>query len=502
MGSELDSAFGRTAARIAVAEEMPVGGGLMVELEKLAKLPMDAYLAVRIQALWGKLESHLAARRMLATSDAVHQLHGKVVFPVGEARMLAAQEIACATHVHYATAMTTVGVVERVAECLPASWVALDRGQITLAHLKAVEHETRHCPPRVAEAVDSQVVPLTVERGWTPSETAKAARKLLFALDPEGAAGRAAEAKNDADVKCYPDPDGMATVIAHGPAEKSQQILAAANSRAETMARDGDQRPVGVRRFDALYDLVFGAANTAGGGVVVRVETQLRMDMSTFLGCDDNPGELIGYGPITAAAARLIAADSTLRRLITDPLTGDTLDLGLKSYRPSAALKRIVLAEHPTCTMPGCNRPAHTAQIDHRHERQDGGRTDRTNLKPLCLMHHQMKTKKQWTVDVQPDGTETWTSLLGFTHTKKPAWFPLPEPLPVEDVPDDIADRLPAFDADQPYPDEPLPDPPPLTDAEYEDMEHALDTLDAFGIGFRQYCNQHYDEARATGLIA
>ena len=54
-----------------------------------------------------------------------------------------------------------------------------------------------------------------------------------------------------------------------------------------------------------------------------------------------------------------------------------------------------------------------------------------TNLKPLCKMHHQLKTKKRWTVDVNPDGNEAWTSYRGFTHTKKPAWFPLPEPLPL-----------------------------------------------------------------------
>jgi hypothetical protein len=33
-------------------------------------------------------------------------------------------------------------------------------------------------------------------------------------------------------------------------------------------------------------------------------------------------------------------------------------------------------------------------------------------------------------------------------------------------------------------------------------MEEALDYLDLFDISFREWCDKHYDEARATGLVA
>ena len=76
--------------------------------------------------------------------------------------------------------------------------------------IKAVERATHNCSPRVAEAVDAQVIPLAIDRGWTPSETAKAARKLVIALDPDGAKQRAAAAKNEADVNLYPGDDELA----------------------------------------------------------------------------------------------------------------------------------------------------------------------------------------------------------------------------------------------------------------------------------------------------
>jgi hypothetical protein len=472
MHPELAAAFAVTAERVAELEEMPVDGGLASALSALRAAPTDAPTAVRVQALWGRVESWVAAERMLATYDAVYGLRGSLdLGSRDEAWMLAAQEIACATHVAYPTAMSTVTLVEQVARLMPSSWEALDRGEITLGHLKAVE---------------------------------KATRRMVIAFDPDGAEERAKTAKADADVTLYPAADEVATIVATGDAELARTVMDAINNRAESMGRTGDDRPVGVRRFHALADLVLNGAHR-GGQSTVRAETHVRIDLATLVGLNNHPGELTGYGPITAETARRIAANSTLRRLVTDPLTGDTLDLGLRAYQPSAALQRLIEADHPTCTMPGCSKPSIHCEIDHRHERHDGGRTDRTNLKPLCKMHHQMKTKKRWKVDQNPDGSETWTSYLGFTHTKKPRHFPLPDPLaPEHDPPEDIADRLPGALLN-PYPagdNEPLPEPPPLTEEHYEQMSYALDVLNAMDLTFRQWVDKHYDQARLTGLVA
>jgi hypothetical protein len=155
--------------------------------------------------------------------------------------------------------------------------------------------------------------------------------------------------------------------------------------------------------------------------------------------------------------------------------------------------------------MPGCSRPSIHCEIDHRFEWHEGGRTDKCNLKPLCKMHHQMKTKDRWRVDQNPDGSETWTSYLGHTHTKWPGQFDLPEPLaPEDDPPDCVIERLPQHPVD-PYPPSdqiPLPEPPPLLEENYQEMSYALDTLAAMDLTFQQWVDKHYDEARATGLVA
>jgi hypothetical protein len=130
----------------------------------------------------------------------------------------------------------------------------------------------------------------------------------------------------------------------------------------------------------------------------------------------------------------------------------------------------------------------------------------RTCSKARCASHaSSAEDQELWKLDLDPDGNETWTSYLGYTYTKKPAWFPLPEPLPAQQDDDnelaDLIDQLPDYDPNPPYPNEPRFEPPPLTDQEYAETERAVDTLDAFGIGFREWCDRYYDGARATGLV-
>jgi hypothetical protein len=114
--------------------------------------------------------------------------------------------------------------------------------------------------------------------------------------------------------------------------------------------------------------------------------------------------------------ARRIAADSTLQRLITDPLSGRPIELGRK-YKPSKLIQNLVEAAQPRCSMIGCSRPAYQCELDHQLEHNRGGDTNPDNLQPLCKLHHQLKTKKRWKVGVNADGSLTWTSFLGFAYT-------------------------------------------------------------------------------------
>jgi hypothetical protein len=269
--------------------------------------------------------------------------------------------------------------------------------------------------PALVERGETKLVPIAVERGWTPSELARAARKEIIAIDPEGAAKRAEKAKAQADVDMFPGEDDTATLPAHGDAAEVRQMMDLLDEEATAMSRAGDQRPLGVRRFAALFAAVCNANGSKPGTLSAHVLATI--DLTTLLGLTNHPAELSGYGPITADAARRIAADATLRRLITDPSSGRPIDLGRK-YKPSKLIKDLVIAAQPRCSMIGCSRPAYQCELDHLKEHNRGGATNPDNLQPLCKLHHQLKTKKRWKVGVNADGTLTWTSFLGSSYTK------------------------------------------------------------------------------------
>ena len=145
------------------------------------------------------------------------------------------------------------------------------------------------------------------------------------------------------------------------------------------------------------------------------------LDLATALGLADNPGRVPGYGLVPADLAREIAADRDFVRWLVAPDTGELLDVGADTYRPSDRLARFIRARDQHCGFPGCHRPAVQAELDHVRAFgvvTPGGKTVRVNLGPLCEQHHNAKTHGGWRLTFNPaTRTKTWTSPLGHTYT-------------------------------------------------------------------------------------
>ncbi|HEY3091239.1 MAG TPA: DUF222 domain-containing protein, partial [Jatrophihabitantaceae bacterium] len=185
---------------------------------------------------------------------------------------------------------------------------------------------------------------------------------------------------------------------------------------AQTDARSADQR-----RADALVDVF---TRVLGDPALPEQHGQrpainVTVSLGTLLGCDEQPAHLDGYGPITAALARRIAADKsgTWRRPVTDD-TGQLLDYARRTYRPPANLTDHASARDHTCTFPGCRRPARLCDLDHTEPWADGGETNRANVSALCTRHHNAKHDAGWRVKRRQDGTSTWTGPTGHTYVR------------------------------------------------------------------------------------
>jgi hypothetical protein len=242
-----------------------------------------------------------------------------------------------------------------------------------------------------------------------------------------------------------PAGDGMAELWALLPAEGAATVNTALDAMAYQPIHHpgGDGRTADQRRADALIDLAInalddGAAATSGdsdggGGPVrggarlarghgQRPAIQVTVAASTLMGLDDQPGELDGYGPITAGMARRIATDptATWRRLLTDD-HGHVQAVGRRTYRPPADMAATVIARDQHCTFPGCRKKAQHADLDHVDAYRPGDLTTTANLMALCRRHHRLKhTGRRRVQRDDHTGITTWTDPHGRTHPSRP----------------------------------------------------------------------------------
>jgi hypothetical protein len=165
------------------------------------------------------------------------------------------------------------------------------------------------------------------------------------------------------------------------------------------------------RRADSL-------ANLATAGEAARPLIQVVINESTLAGRDEEPAELVGYGPITATAARDIAADGIWQTLRADA-AGTITDIGQHRYRPSESLARLIRARDRRCRHYGCEQTR--TDIDHTVRFPDG-ETAKENLASLCRRHHRMKhADNGWTVKAKHNAVLEWTSPTGRKYESQPA---------------------------------------------------------------------------------
>jgi hypothetical protein len=163
-----------------------------------------------------------------------------------------------------------------------------------------------------------------------------------------------------------------------------------------------------------LCDLILGnQLGSAGSGGSV----ELRIDLATLAGCDDNPGLIPGMGPVLADVARQTALalhDSTWTFRVVDD-AGRVVSTGATRRRPDTATARTIRAQHQTCVFPGCRMPASACDLDHNDPWAQGGPTVVENMTPKCRHDHRLKDHG-WTHQQTDDGENIWTSPLGHTY--------------------------------------------------------------------------------------
>lgn len=341
---------------------------------------------------------------------------------------------------------------------------ALERGEIDPRKARQIADRLADSPLQTALDIQDAVLPGAGLR--SPAQVDRDLTRALVEVDPTEAEDRHRRARAERRVH-HPRllPDGMAGIWAVLPAESAALVDGTLDAAATSARAAGDPRTLDQLRADGLVNLVAGVPAGLGLGDLVagvpagqglgdagagtscatcgeqagsdrRVATHVDVTvaLSTLMGADDAPGDLAGYGAITAEQARALAAGGTWRRIVTDPLTGAVLDVGRTRYRPPAALRDHVVARDRTCARPGCTVPAERAELDHTipfgppsgsppptglpeaepppHAGRRGT-TSHENLAPLCASDHTAKTLGVLHLEQEEPGVLTWTTATG-----------------------------------------------------------------------------------------
>ncbi len=341
-----------------------------------------------------------------------------------------AQEVALALSVTDNHAGAMVAAADALTTRLPRTLHLMDEGKLAGFSAMKVASATVWLSDEDARAVDALLEGRIAKKN--PDQVRKAANHAANTIDPDGAGKRAEQHREGRRLTMRHGETGVASIeVEDGPVEKVAAAYQRIDREARALRGAGETRTLEQLRADVALDLLLGGQ----GGVSERSEVFLYMDLFTYLGLNDDPAELAGHGTIPAALARHIAAgeNTVLRRIITDPLSGQVLDLGRDRYRPTAGLAEFVRVRDRECRRPGCHRPAQACDLDHAVPWQHGGHTADTELVDLCRRDHRLKDEPGWTYHLSSDGTLTITTPTGQRHDSTPP--PLHEPRPTNDEP-------------------------------------------------------------------
>ncbi|MGK4595958.1 DUF222 domain-containing protein [Amycolatopsis sp. w19] len=327
------------------------------------------------------------------------------------------QEVAFALSVVDGHAAGLVSAAQALTTRLPRTLGLLDAGKVGGYGAMKVATATAWLSDDDARAVDAVLEDRLPDRN--SDQIWKAANHAAMTADRDGASRRAERNRGGRRLSIRQGETGVASIeVEDGPVEKVAAAYTRIDREARALRAGGETRTLDQLRADVALDLLLGGQ----GGKSERSEAFLYLDLNTYLGLNDDPAEMAGHGHIPATLARHIASGSNtvLRRIITDPLSGQVLDLGRDRYRPTAGLDEFVRVRDRECRRPGCHRVAQACDLDHSLPWQHGGHTADSELIDLCRRDHRLKDEPGWNYRLDSDGTLTITTPTGQTYDSSP----------------------------------------------------------------------------------
>jgi hypothetical protein len=313
----------------------------------------------------------------------------------------------------FSVAVPTARALVRVAEKawdLPQLTEALKDGEITFDKLRAVADVA-------TPENDTELVEAARER--SVRELAEVARSHREAPGPSQAA-------LDHDRRSLRFNDTFRTMTVQLPPESFAQTRNCIESIARDVPSDGET-PWDQRMCDGFMGLVRsqsrGAGETDGSTkspyfVVVHVPLAALVDESGE--GSDLAGELERDGLLNVVTVQQISCDATVALAVDDD-EGRTMYEGRSRRDPSGPQRREVRRRDRHCRFPGCANVTFTNTHHIKRWKPDRGPTDLNNLCLLCVHHHHLVHRGDWTMSGNANEELTFVGPSGRVMTSRPS---------------------------------------------------------------------------------
>jgi hypothetical protein len=281
----------------------------------------------------------------------------------------------------------TVRLARDLTDVLPATAQRLADGDISVAHCQVITGLRKDLSDDCVRSVDPHLADAATTH--TPHELLGFVTTVRHAYRPDAVARDEAEAFEERTLTAASTLGGLGTGRWSGD-PVSQELIMTAIHAASAPTGPADPRTPAQRRFDGLVAICERALKAGElpdtGGVAPHVS--VIVDYTTLTRAAGAPGATLGFGTVISGdAARMLACDGSISRIITGP-GGQILDSGRATRTFTAAQRRAIIARDKHCQHRHCDAPAAWCDIHHKVHWADGGPTNITNALLLCGRHH------------------------------------------------------------------------------------------------------------------